>query len=67
MTAATTPRRKKGAHAFSTKTRRRILSAMRERALAGDAACAEVLLRYGMPDGRQPASSLEIQDAEPHR
>jgi hypothetical protein len=55
MTAPTT-RRVNGAHVFSLKTRRRILSALRDKALAGDAAAAEVILRYGDPAGRQPAT-----------
>jgi hypothetical protein len=36
-----------GAHAFSARTRRKILAALRDRALAGDPASAEVLPKYG--------------------
>ena len=56
MNEPTTPRRRNGGHAFSAKTRRRILSALRDKALAGDAAAAEVILKYGMPDGLMPAT-----------
>jgi hypothetical protein len=37
-----------GAHAFSARTRRRILAALRDRAIGGDPAAAEVLLKYGL-------------------
>jgi hypothetical protein len=37
-----------GAHAFSQRTRRKILAALRERAIGGDPAAAEVLLKYGL-------------------
>jgi hypothetical protein len=55
---ATTTRRVNGAHVWSMKTRRRVLAALQDRALAGDPAAAEVLLRYGDPAGRLPATSL---------
>jgi hypothetical protein len=35
-----------GAHAFSQRTRRKILAALRDRAIGGDPAAAEVLLKY---------------------
>ena len=38
-----------GAHAFSARTKRRVLAALRDRALAGDPAAAEVILKYGQP------------------
>jgi hypothetical protein len=38
-----------GAHAFSQRTRRRVLAALRDRAIAGDPAAAEVILKYGAP------------------
>jgi hypothetical protein len=38
-----------GAHVFSQRTRRRVLAALRDRAIAGDAAAAEVILKYGQP------------------
>jgi hypothetical protein len=38
-----------GAHAFSARTRRRVLASLRDRALAGDPAAAEVILKYGQP------------------
>jgi hypothetical protein len=41
-----------GAHAFSARTRRRILAALRDRAIGGDPAAAEILLRYGQPAAR---------------
>jgi hypothetical protein len=50
-----------GAHAFSARTRRRILAALRDRAIGGDAAAAEVLLKYGLApvrDRRTPADAL---------
>ena len=37
-----------GAHAFSARTRRKILAALRDRAIGGDPAAAEVLLKYGL-------------------
>jgi hypothetical protein len=36
-----------GANAFSQRTRRKILAALRDRAIGGDPAAAEVLLKYG--------------------
>jgi hypothetical protein len=38
-----------GSHAFSARTRRRILAAIRDKALAGDPACAAIILKYGAP------------------
>jgi hypothetical protein len=38
-----------GAHVFSQRTRRRVLAALRDRAIAGDPAAAEVILKYGQP------------------
>jgi hypothetical protein len=38
-----------GAHAFSARVRRRILAAIRDKAMAGDPACAEIILKYGAP------------------
>jgi hypothetical protein len=62
---ATTTRRVNGAHVFSAKTRRRILSVLRDKALAGCPDSAALILKYGMPDGaeRTVASSLQKQDA----
>jgi hypothetical protein len=50
-----------GAHAFSARTRRKILAALRDRAIGGDPAAAEVLLKYGLApvrDRRDPAVPL---------
>jgi hypothetical protein len=50
-----------GAHAFSARTRRRILAALRDRDMAGDPAAAEVILKYGpaaLRDRRDPAPAL---------
>jgi hypothetical protein len=35
-----------GAHIWSARTRRKVLAALRDRALAGDPTAAEVLLKY---------------------
>jgi hypothetical protein len=56
--------RKPGSHgcnAFSARTRRRILAAIRDKAMAGDPACAALILKYGQPavrDRRTPADAL---------
>jgi hypothetical protein len=50
-----------GAHIWSARTRRRVLAALRDRAIAGDPAAAEVLLKYGLApvrDRRDPAVPL---------
>jgi hypothetical protein len=50
-----------GSHAFSARTRRKILAALRDKALAGDPASAEIILRYGLApvrDRRDPAPAL---------
>jgi hypothetical protein len=50
-----------GAHAFSAQTRRKILAALRDRAIGGDPAAAEVLLKYGLApvrDRRDPTGAL---------
>jgi hypothetical protein len=49
MNAAATRRPgQHGAHAFSQRTRRKILAALRDRAIGGDPAAAEILLKYGL-------------------
>jgi hypothetical protein len=45
-------------HALSARTQRRILSSLRKRALDGDVAASEALLRLAMDAGREPATSL---------
>jgi hypothetical protein len=50
-----------GAHAFSQRTRRKILAALRDRAIGGDPAAAEILLKYGLApvrDRRDPTGTL---------
>jgi hypothetical protein len=50
-----------GAHAFSERTRRKILAPLRDRAIGGDPAAAEILLKYGLApvrDRRDPAPAL---------
>jgi hypothetical protein len=42
-----------GAHAFSARTRRKILAALRDRAIGGCPAAAEVLLKYGLAPVRE--------------
>jgi hypothetical protein len=50
-----------GAHFFSQRTRRRVLAAIRDKAIAGDPACAEIILKYGQPAAHErhgPADAL---------
>ncbi|MGO8915390.1 MAG: hypothetical protein ACLQJR_05730 [Stellaceae bacterium] len=56
MTATAAAGRPRGrAHPLSQRTRRRLLSGLRDRALAGDAAAAEVLLKLGQQATGEPA------------
>jgi hypothetical protein len=64
MSADVAPKRRPGfhgAHAFSSRTRRRILAAIRDKAIAGDPACAALILKYGQPAAHErhaPADAL---------
>jgi hypothetical protein len=63
-----TPARRPGQHGaspFSGRTRRRVLGALRDKALAGDPAAADVLLRLGEKVAFDRAISLQPRsDAE---
>jgi hypothetical protein len=64
MSAATTGRRTP--HALSKRTRRRILSSLKARAIAGDIAAAEAIIRLGQQTAVEPAESAPaVQPARP--
>jgi hypothetical protein len=60
MTAAATPRRKgsHGVYTYSRRTRRKVIAALVEKALAGDASAAALVLSMSKPLADEPATGV---------